>query len=98
MTDILERETRILGNDFDANVMLLREIFKCDATFRVREFRMGAGNRCALFYLDGMVNSQMMNLSVVRPLMLAETVEGDPATSVLERVLFSNEGSFILLF
>ena len=93
MTDILECETRVLGEDFDANVMLLQEIFRCDATFRARQFRMGTGNRCALFYLDGMVNTQMMNLSVVRPLMLAETVEGDPALSVLERVLFSNEVS-----
>lgn len=93
MTDVLQHETRVLGEDFDANVMLLQEIFRCDATFRARHFRMGAGNRCALFYLDGMVNTQMMNLSVVRPLMLAETVEGDPALSVLERVLFSNEVS-----
>ena len=93
MTDVLACETRVLGSDFDANVALLKEIFRCDATFRVRQFRMGAGNRCALFYLDGMVNTQMMNLSVVRPLMLAETVKGDPTLSVLERVLFSNEVS-----
>lgn len=91
MSDILSRETRVLSAEFDDNVELLREIFRCDATFRVREFRMGAGNRCALFYLDGMVNSQLMNLSVVRPLMLAETVEGDPAQMVGERILFSNE-------
>lgn len=91
MTDLLMRETRVLDEDFDTNVELLREIFRCDATFRVREFRMGVGNRCALFYLDGMVNTQMMNLSVVRPLMLAETLEGDPISSVSERVLFSNE-------
>lgn len=93
MTDVLERETRMLGAVYDENVALLREIFACDATFRVREFRMGAGNRCALFYLDGMVNTQMVNLSVVRPLMLSETVEGDPAQAVSERILFSNEVS-----
>ncbi len=91
MTDILERETRVLCENFDSNIELLQEIFRCDATFRVRKFRMGTGNRCALFYLDGMVNTQMMNLSVVRPLMLSETVEGDPARAVSERILFSNE-------
>ena len=94
MTDILERETRTLSGAFDEDLELLRGIFQCDATFRVREFRSGMGNRCALLYLDGMVNTQLMNLSIVRPLMLAESVKnetGDLADVILQSVLFSND-------
>lgn len=91
MTDVLERETRTLSGNYDGDVALLREIFQRDATFRMREFQAGMGLRCALMYLDGMVNNQLMNLSIVRPLMLAESVVGDPAEDFSKRVLFSND-------
>lgn len=91
MTDILERETRTLSGRFDEDVLLLKNIFQHDATFRVREFQSGTGHRCALMYLDGMVNNQLMNLSIVRPLMLAQSVTGDPAQDFSHRVLFSND-------
>ena len=91
MTDVLSRETRMLSGNFDADLELFREIFRRDATFRVREFRAGMGNRCALLYLDGMVNTQLMNLSIVRPVMLAEPASGDPAERLSEHILFSND-------
>ena len=69
MTDVLMRETRMLSGNYDADLKLFQDIFQRDATFRVREFRSGMGNRCALLYLDGMVNTQLMNLSIVRPVM-----------------------------
>ena len=91
MTDYLARETRILSGDFDSDVALLKQIFHRDATFRTREFCAGTGHRCALLYLDGMVNNQLMNLSIVRPLMLAESLTGDPASDAAQRILFSND-------
>ena len=91
MTDILERETRRISGNYDEDLELFREIFRCDATFRVRDFTAGTGGRCALLYLDGMVNTQLMNLSIVRPMMLAERREGDPAELAAERILFAND-------
>ena len=91
MTDLLSKETRRLSGVFDQDVALFKDIFQCDATFRVREFQAGTGMRCALMYLDGMVNNQLMNLSIVRPLMLAESVSGEPSEDVARRILFSND-------
>ena len=91
MVDRLETEERMLKGQYDEDVSLFREIFCRDATFRIREFQAGTGHRCALMYLDGMVNNQLMNLSIVRPLMLAEKLEGDVARDASQKILFSND-------
>ena len=91
MADYLATETRSLCGRFDEDVALLKAIFQRDATFRIRAFQTGTGLRCALMYLDGMVNNQLMNLSIVRPLMLAEVLNGDPAQDASRRILFSND-------
>ena len=76
---------------FDDDLEGFRRLFARDATFRVRSFRSRIGGRCALLYLDGMVNTEVMNESVVRPLLLAEPAEGDAVELIRERVLFAND-------
>lgn len=80
-----------LTGSYDADLGRFRERFSKDATFRVRSFRSRSGERCALMYLDGMVNTEVMNESVVRPLILAEWQKGNALDEIAERVLFAND-------
>ncbi len=92
MPEILkEDDPRTLTVRLDENLALFRNIFSQDATFRVRDLRSGMGVRCCLLYLDGMVNSELINQSVVRPLILAEPAAGDAADVIEHQVLYAND-------
>ena len=88
---INDQDNRTLCRSLDENLALFREIFSLDATFRLRDVQSGAGVRCCLLYLDGMVNSELVNQSIVRPLILASPAEGDVADFLEHRVLYAND-------
>ena len=80
------------------DLTLLRKIFLRDSILRIREFHAGGGvdRNCAALYFDGMVGAEMINGSVVRPLVNAHIVfEGvrtddeDVADTVMKRVLYA---------
>ncbi len=52
----------------DENIQSMKRLFAGDNTFICRVVENGAGLRCALFFFDGMVESQSINLSLVRPI------------------------------
>lgn len=52
----------------DENIDSMKRLFAGDNTFICRVVENGAGLRCALFFFDGMVESQSINLSLVRPI------------------------------
>ncbi len=52
------------------NIQILNDLFAGDHTFICREVRSGTGLRCALFFFDGMVNNEVINQSIVRPITL----------------------------
>lgn len=60
--------------ELDTNIAFFKEIFKKDSVLRLKRVSgSGAYNcRCALFYVDGMVNSELLNESVVKPLLLVQ--------------------------
>ena len=91
MQTAMDTETRKLSDSLDENLALFREIFSKDATFRVRSLRAGLGVRCCVLYIDGMVNSQLMNLSVVRPLLQSLPTEGELKTVIEKEILFAND-------
>ncbi len=82
---------RSLTGDFGTDFEMLRELFRLDGTFRFREVRAGAGMRCALLYLDGMVNNELIYNAVIRPLLLSEPAKGDPAQWLLETALYAGD-------
>ena len=88
---ITDRDARTVSGSLEESLALFREIFSLDATFRQREVRSGAGVRCCLLYLDGMVSSELVNQSIVRPLILAAPAEGDVADWMEHRVLYAND-------
>ncbi len=83
---------KVIGRDLDESLRLFREIFSKDATFRVRDIESGVGTRCCVLYLDGMVNSDLMNQGILRPLLLAKPIQGgDFADEITKRVLYAND-------
>ena len=89
-----------LSGSLSEDIKLIRRIFYRDNILRIREFHCGGelDVDCAAIYFDGMVASQMINDSVVRPMVTAHLVlGGEPvsdeslADTVMHRVLYANE-------
>ena len=64
-----------LTGRLESDMAFFKEIFKKDAVLRIKQIRVRGiySYDCALFYMDGMVNSELVNESVVRPLLLVES-------------------------
>ena len=56
--------------DLDENIAMMKRLFVHDDTFICREVRGQSALRAALFFFDGMVNSQAINESIVKPISL----------------------------
>lgn len=82
---------RRLSGAFDEDLGAFRELFRRDGTFRTREVRTGAGVRCALLYLDGMISNETVYDAVIRPLLLSGTPAGDPALWLRDKVLYAGD-------
>lgn len=82
---------RRLSGVFDEDLGAFRELFRRDGTFRTREVRTGAGVRCALLYLDGMISNETVYDAVIRPLLLSGTPAGDPALWLRDKVLYAGD-------
>ena len=61
-----------LGLSLDKNLSLFKEIFSKDSVLRYKKIGTKLGFSCAIVYFDGMVNTEIINESVVKPLILAE--------------------------
>ncbi len=81
-----------ISGELDKDIKLIKNIFKKEATLRMKKINARAENTaCAAFYLDGMASTQLVNESVVKPLLLVNGV-GDSISQVLkEQVLFAGE-------
>ncbi len=85
-------EELTLSGDIDKDTELFENIFRLDDVLRTRPLLIAGKHRGVLFYMDGMVNAQIINDSVVRPLVLS-SVEGTDIDFIAEKILFANEVS-----
>ena len=86
---------KAFSSNLDMNIKLFKGIFKNDAILRNRTVNIGdTGYRASVFYMDGMVNSEILNESVIKPLVLAE-IKADEvnAKNVSSKILFAGEVS-----
>ena len=90
---ISDFENVTLEKGIKENTALIKGIFKNDAILRTRNVKVGKNKTSAvLFYFDGMVNSEIINDSIVRPLVtFGGTVES--IQEIESNILFSNEVS-----
>lgn len=61
----------IFTDSLSSNIAQLQAVFADDNTFVVRRTQSPAGLRCAVFFLDGMVNGLAINQSIIAPLVCA---------------------------
>ncbi len=81
-----------LKKNLSENMELIRGIFVKDSVLRSRTIMAKNGLQIGIVYFDGMVNNQIINDSVVRPIILSEEEPWDDrAAFVLSRVLFTGE-------
>ena len=88
------KNNNITGNLIE-DLLTFRNIFKKDASFRIKEIsaRKNVPFDCALLYLDGMVNSEQLNESVIKPILTVETPFNakDLADYVSTQILFARD-------
>lgn len=86
-----------LSSSLEENIRLFRGIFKKDAVLRLRKIavRSSCSYDCALFYMDGMIKAELLNESVIRPLITsrAERREDSLVGFISKQVLFAGETS-----
>ena len=67
-----------LTENLDENIKIIKEIFKKDSTLRIRRIKLKDNvNECAIIYIDGMIKNEVLNDSVVRPLITAAVDIGE---------------------
>lgn len=80
-----------LNLSLNENLQLIKNIFKKDDVLRLKKIS-AMGYRYALIYMDGMVNTLLLNESVVKPLVTIKPEDSENiAKSVGESVLFAAE-------
>lgn len=89
-------ENKGLDKSIIANISLFKNIFKNDETLIIREFqnkRLIAA-QCCIIYLDGMVNTEIVNENIIQPVLrndLSEDINCDNLLEELKRkVIVSN--------
>lgn len=67
----------ILTRSLRENLAAMNALFQGDNTLVTRETRSPAGLRCAVFFIDGMVNNLAINQSIIRPLVACDRPTAD---------------------
>ncbi len=84
-----------LSKKLDENIQLFKSIFSKDSVLRFKRIsvRSVCSYDCALFYMDGMVNVELLNESIVRPLLMVERerTEDSLINYITKQVLFASE-------
>ncbi len=87
-------EGKTLTNNIDDNLEFFHALLKKDAVLRTRELKLRPKNlRAALLYMDSMVDTAVLNESVIRPMLLCENEElpNDALEILQNEVLFACE-------
>ena len=83
-----------LSGDIDRDISLFKDIFKNDAIIRIREFYICSTHKCALFFLDGMVNNEILNESLLEPLLEFDSNLSAPFDDyIISNIIFAAESS-----
>ena len=91
-----DTENKGLGKSLDNNISLFKNIFKNDDTLIIREFenKQLKAAQCCIIYIDGMVNTEIVNENIIQPVLrsdLSEDIESDNLLEELKKkVIVSN--------
>jgi len=81
-----------LVKSMEDNISLIKNIFKNDETLIVRRFhnKRLADAKCCVIYLDGMVNSKILNENIIQPILRNDLTEDISWDELLYKVIVSN--------
>ena len=92
---VKEYEGRRISGKLEENIRLLDALFQYDATLRSKRIRVRGVQEydCAVYYFDGMVNAELLNDSIIKPLLMVKTERTEDSLSgfVAKQVLFASE-------
>jgi spore germination protein KA len=89
-------ENKVLDKSMHNNIILFKNIFKNDETMIVREFENKEleAAKCCIIYIDGMVDTKIVNENIIQPVLghhLSEHIESDNLLEELKnKVIVSN--------
>lgn len=88
-------EEDLLTDSMEDNLEIMKKLFSENDTFVVRTIQNNHNKRLKfyLLYLDGLINSLLVNESVIRPLMLSDVIEPGKAqiNSIMDQVVMVNQ-------
>ena len=100
MGQLYDFKGQILSQDFEENISFFIRLFEKDDVFRTRKLTISRGKeyRVAVMFMDGMVNTEVLNQSVIRALITdtGNPDNGDLTEYIKDKVLFANEVSSTL--
>ena len=91
------KSKKILLKTLDENINLFKKVFSDDQTIIFRQFQNKYLNaaKCCIVYVEGMVNSEVINENIIQPMLrndLTENISGqDLLDEIRTKVLFANE-------
>ncbi|MDV3429672.1 MAG: spore germination protein [Bacillota bacterium] len=90
-------ENMVLDKSLDNNISMFKNIFKNDETLIIREFQNKGleACKCCIIYLDGMVNTEIVNENIIQPVLSSDLSENIESSNLLEelknKVIVSND-------
>ncbi|MBW7571914.1 spore germination protein [Caproiciproducens sp. AGMB10547] len=99
MGDIMSKniEKEALDNSLDNNIALFKRVFKDDETVIFREFQNKwlKAARCCIIYVDGMVNTEIVNENIIQPVLRSDLSENMESENLLKefqsKIVVSND-------
>ena len=83
-----------LGKTLEKNITIFKELFKNDDTLIVRCFENQNNNniKCSILFIDGMVNSTIVNENIIKPIVLSTFINStnNVMDDIIYHVLISN--------
>ncbi len=88
----MDKEIKYFSSVLEDNIKLVKKIFEGDSILRSRSISF-CGTKGQIFYFDGMVNVELINESVIKPLVRADVVIDTDRTAefVSETLLYASE-------
>jgi spore germination protein KA len=78
-----------LDTSLDKNKALIRSIFQNDETLIIREFQNKdyRSSRCCIAYIEGMVNTELINENIMKPILCVDLSENIRSDNLLEELM-----------
>jgi spore germination protein KA len=91
-----DKQNNGLVKSLDSNISFFKNIFKDDQTLVIREIQNKKlkAAKCCIIYIDGMVNTEIMNENIIQPVLrnnLSEDIDShNLLEELMEKVIVSN--------